>query len=137
MTCFAGLDVSTKTTSVCVITDVGEVLLETSVATEPDVIAAALRPYRRQLRLVGHETGSLAPWLHKRLQRAGLPIVCLEALHTRVLLASQRNKTDQADALGIAQILRGGWFKTAHVKSDQSHRMRILLAHRRSLKAAA
>ena len=39
MTCFAGLDVSTKTTSVCVITSDGEVLLETSVATQ-------LRPSR-------------------------------------------------------------------------------------------
>ncbi len=134
MSCFAGLDVSTKTTSVCVITGEGEVLLETSVATEPEVIAETLKPWRKLLRLVGHETGSLSPWLHKGLQRLGLPVVCLEALHTRALLASQRNKTDQADALGIAQILRGGWFKTVHVKSDQAHRMRILLAHRRNLK---
>jgi len=137
MTHFAGLDVSTKTTAVCVITADGEVVLETSVATEPDAIAEVLRPYRRTLRKAGHETGSLAPWLHKGLQRLGVPIVCLEALHTRALLASQRNKTDQADALGIAQILRAGWFKSVHVKSDQAHRMRILLAHRRSLKRKA
>lgn len=131
---FAGLDVSTRTTSVCVISEDGEVLLETSVTTDPDAIAAALRPWRPTLKTVGHETGSLSPWLHKELQRRGLPVICLEALHTRALLAGQRNKTDQADALGIAQILRAGWFKTVHVKSDEAHRMRILLAHRRNLK---
>lgn len=134
---FAGLDVSTRTTAVCVVSHEGEVVLETSVATEPDAIAAALQPWRRSLRTVGHETGSLSPWLHKELQALGLPIVCLEALHTRALLAGQRNKTDPADALGIAQILRAGWFKSVHVKSDEAHRMRILLAHRRSLKRKA
>lgn len=71
------------------------------------------------------------------MQRAGLPIVCLEALHTRASLAAQRNKTDRNDALGIAQLLRSGWCKTVHVKSDQAHRMRLLLAHRRALKRKA
>lgn len=137
MSHFAGLDVSMKTTSICVISTDGEILLETSVLTEPDTIAAALKPFKATLKKVGHETGSLAPWLHKALQREGLPIVCLEALHTRALLAGQRNKTDAADALGIAQILRAGWFKATHVKSDEAHRMRIVLAHRRSLKRKA
>lgn len=57
-----------------------------------------------------------------------------EALHARALLASQRNKTDQADALELAQFLRGDRFKTVHVKRDQAHRMHILLTHRRNLK---
>jgi transposase len=53
------------------------------------------------------------------------------------MLAGQRNKTDRNDALGIAQILRAGWYKTAHVKSDEAHRMRLLLGHRRALKRKA
>jgi transposase len=137
MDCFAGLDVSTRKTAICVISNDGEVLLEIETPTEPAAISAALKPFRKRIAKVGHETGSLAPWLHKELQRAGLPIVCLEALHTRALLAGQRNKTDRNDALGIAQILRAGWYKTAHVKSDEAHRMRLLLAHRRALKRKA
>lgn len=134
---YVGLDVSTKKTSVCVLSEDGEVVLETDVATDPLEIYAAVKPWRRSLAKVGHETGSLSPWLHKELQRAGLPIVCLEALHTRASLAAQRNKTDRNDALGIAQLLRSGWCKTVHVKSDEAHRMRLLLAHRRALKRKA
>ncbi|MBY0563049.1 MAG: hypothetical protein K2P58_02585 [Hyphomonadaceae bacterium] len=31
---------------------------------------------------------------------------------------AQRNKTDRHDALGLAQMMRTGWFKSVHVKSD-------------------
>ena len=41
---FAGLDVSVKTTSVCVIDDAGKVVLEQRVPTEPaDIIAVLTR----------------------------------------------------------------------------------------------
>lgn len=134
---FAGLDVSAQKTAICVISDDGEILLETETPTQPDAIAAALHPYRKSLAKVGHETGALSPWLHKQLQRLGFPVLCLEALHTRASLAAQRNKTDKNDALGIAQLLRSGWCKHVHVKSDEAHRMRLLLAHRRALKRKA
>jgi transposase len=35
-----------------------------------------------------------------------------------------RNKTDKADARGIAHIMRTGWFKEVHVKSEESYRLR-------------
>ena len=59
---FAGLDVSIDETSVCVVTDKGEVVAEASVATDPVEIAAALQHYIARLRRVGHEAGALAPW---------------------------------------------------------------------------
>ena len=43
-----------------------------------------------------------------------------------------RNKTDKADARGIAHIMRTGWFREVHVKSDESYR--LLLTQRRNLK---
>jgi len=46
---------------------------------------------------------------------------------------AQRNKTDATDALGIAHIVRTGWFK-AFIKSEPSYRMRLLLTQRRNLK---
>jgi Transposase len=49
-------------------------------------------------------------------------------------LKAQRNKTDKNDARGLAQLVRSGWFKTVHVKSEESHRLKLLLAHRRTLK---
>jgi transposase len=44
-------------------------------------------------------------------------------------MAAQRNKTDATDALGIAHIVRTGWFRQAHplVRTSLSSR----LVHRR------
>jgi hypothetical protein len=44
-----------------------------------------------------------------------------------------RNKTDRNDARGIAQILRTGWYSRVHVKSPQSHQIRLLLSSRRAV----
>jgi transposase len=59
--------------------------------------------------------------------------VCLET-HVRAALKAQRNKTDRTDALGLAHLMRTGWFKTAHIKSEACYRLRLLLTHRRNLK---
>ena len=131
---FAGLDVGMEATAICVIDREGKVVLETSVTTDPDAIFEALKPYAAKLRRVGHEAGSLSPWLQVELRRRGLPAICLEAWHARAALSAMRNKTDKADARGIAHIMRAGWFREVHVKSEESYRLRLLLTQRRNLK---
>ncbi len=64
----------------------------------------------------------------------GLPVVCLETQHVRAAMSAQRNKTDAADALGIAHIMRTGWFRQAYIKTEACYRMRLLLSQRRNLK---
>jgi transposase len=44
-----------------------------------------------------------------------------------------RNKTDKHDARGIAQLLRSGWYSKVHVKSMESHHIRMLLTSRRAV----
>jgi transposase len=131
---FSGLDVGMDETAICVVDDKGKVALQVTVVTDPDAIKAALKPYLGRLRRVGHEAGSFSPWLHPELLKLGLPAVCLETQHVRAALKAQRNKTDKADALGIAHIMRTGWFRTAHIKSKACYRLRLLLTHRRNLK---
>lgn len=131
---FAGLDVSLAETSVCVVDEKGTVIMTDVVATEPQALADLLRLYATRLRRGGHEAGSLSPWLHAGLQALGLPVVCLETRYVRAAMAAQRNKTDANDALGIAHIMRTGWFRSAHMKSESSYRLRLLLIQRRNLK---
>lgn len=131
---FCGLDVSIDETAVCVVDDKGHVHLETTVATDPEMIRAALKPFLPRLRRVGHEAGSLSPWLHPEMLALGLPVVCLETKHVRAAMSAQRNKTDKADALGIAHIMRTGWFRAAYVKSEEGYRLRLILTQRRALK---
>ena len=61
-------------------------------------------------------------------------MVCLETQHVRAAMSAQRNKTDKTDALGIAHLMRTGWFRQAHIKSEACYRMRLLLTQRRNLK---
>lgn len=131
---FCGLDVSIEETAICVIDDKGAIHLQSKVTTEPDAVFAALKPFLGRLRRVGHEAGSLSPWLHPGLLNLGLPAVCLETKHVRAAMAAQRNKTDAADALGIAHLVRTGWFRRAHIKTEACYRLRLLLTHRRNLK---
>ena len=131
----AALDVSVAKSSLCVIaSDDGSIVLVTTVETEPEAIAAVLAPYTNRLRRVGHEAGALSPWLHRELQALGLPMVLVETRHAHGVLKAQRNKTDKNDARGLAQIVRSGWYKAVHVKSEPSHRLKYLLAGRRLLK---
>lgn len=130
---FCGLDVGMDETAICVVDDKGKVALEVAVVTDPDAIKAALTPYLGRLRRLGHEAGSLSPWLHPELLKLGLP-VCLETFHVRAALKAQRNKTDRTDALGLAHLMRTGWFRKAHIKSAACYRLRLLLTHRRNLK---
>jgi len=131
---FCGLDVSIEETAVCVVDGKGDVHLQTKVATEPEAIRAVLKPFLGRLRRIGHEAGSLSPWLHPELLQLGLPAICLETQHVRAAMSAQRNKTDAADALGIAHIMRTGWFRQAHIKTEACYRMKLLLTHWRNLK---
>jgi transposase len=94
---FSGLDVSIDETAICVVDDKGAVHLQTSVVTDPEAILQALKPFLPRLRRVGHEAGSLSPWLHPELKALGIPAVCLETRHLRAAMSAQRNKTDAAD----------------------------------------
>ena len=132
---FCGLDVAMDETAICVVDDKGAIHLQATVLSEAEAIRAALKPFLGRLRRVGHEAGSLSPWLHPEMLKLGLPAVCLETQHVRAALSAQRNKTDAADALGIAHIMRTGWFRQAYIKSESCYRMRLLLTQRRNLKA--
>jgi transposase len=129
---FTGLDVGMDETAICVVDDKGKVVLQMTVVTDPEAIKLALKPYLGRLRRVGHEAGSWSPWLHPELEKLGLPVVCLETQHVRAALKAQRNKTDTTDALGIARLMRTGWFRRAHIKSEACYRLRLLTRGARS-----
>lgn len=135
MTYDAALDTSATTTALCVVTSRdGTVVFETTVPTDPEAIALALQPFGGRLRKVGHEATTWSSWLHRALEDLGVPMVLLETRHAAAVLAAQRNKTDRNDARALAQLVRSGWFKPVHVKSHEANRIKLLLAHRRTLK---
>src|SRR5215471_17886863 len=131
---FAGLDVSVKATSVCVIDDAGKVILEQKIPTEPADIIALLTSLGVTFGRIGIEAGPLSQWLVNALTAVDLPVICVETRHMQALLTAQQiSKTDRNDARGIAQMMRVGLFKPVHVKTLVAQEQRMLLTSRKLL----
>jgi len=133
MTHYAGLDVSVRTTSVCIVDEAGKVIRETRIPTEPAAIIAVLTEAGVSFHRIGLEAGPLSQWLFGALIEAGLPAICVETRHMKAALAAQVNKTDRNDARGIAQMMRVGLYRPVHVKTRSSQEKRTLLTSRRLL----
>jgi transposase len=133
----AGLDVSIKETSVCVVDEGGKVCREMKVPSHPEDLVQALKDPAWCLERVGLEAGPLSQWLFSGLAEAGLPVVCIETRHTKAFLKAQVNKSDRNDARGIAQMMRVDLFRRVHVKTLTSQRCRALLTARKLLQEKA
>ena len=75
----------------------------------------------------------MSQWLCKGLRDRGYTVVLMETRRIKAALKAVPVKTDRRDALGIAHLLRMGWFQPVHCKSDRSQAIRVLLGARRSL----
>ncbi len=112
---YAGLDVSVKETSICIVDEEGRICREMKVVSHPEDLLAVLRDpaWRRErvgLRRVAIqariEAGPLSQWLFSGLAEAGVPAICIETRRAKAFLKAQVNKSDRNDARGIAQMMR-------------------------------
>jgi transposase len=133
MTYYAGIDVSLRTVNICVVDDDGELVAETKLSSDVQEIIAYLDEFEYSVDIVGLEAGTLAQYLTYGLQSAGFNVACMEAQQVKAALSAMRNKTDKHDARGIAQLLRSGWYSQVHVKSMESHHIRMLLSSRKAV----
>jgi transposase len=66
---FAGLDVSVKDTSVCIVDDTGKIVREVRVASEPEALSAVLKSPAYHFKRIGLEAG-LNSWSISAAQHA-------------------------------------------------------------------
>ncbi len=76
---FAGLDVSVKETSLCIVDDTGTISREVKVASEPEALLAVLTNPACHFKRIGLEAGPLSQWLFSTLAEAGLPVICVDS----------------------------------------------------------
>ncbi|MEM9812757.1 MAG: hypothetical protein AAF913_08805 [Pseudomonadota bacterium] len=79
------------------------------------------------------ESGQLSIWLQRCLVRLGLPAVCTDARIAQKALSARLNKCDGADAEGLAQLARTGWYIPVHLRSEEANRLCTLIAARERL----
>jgi transposase len=130
MTSYVGLDVSLKSTSICVVDADGAVAVEQAVTSDPDAIADFVRSNAPKVKRIGLESGPTSAWLWRELAERSLPVICIDARHAKAALSMQINKSDRNDAVGIARIMQTGWYREVQIKSSGSHAIRALLTSR-------
>jgi transposase len=130
---YAGIDVSLKESSVCVVDSAGKVVREVKVASEPESLVRYFDELGLPVGRIGLEAGPLSQWLHAGLIAAGREVVLLETRHVKAALSAMTVKTDRKDARGIAQLLRMGWYRPVHAKSAPCKDIRALLVGRKLL----
>jgi transposase len=63
MECYAGIDVSLKGSSICVVDATGKIVRETRVPSEPEALVAFFRQLGLPMTRIGLEAGPLSQWL--------------------------------------------------------------------------
>ncbi len=86
MELYAGLDVSLKETSICVVDGKGDIVSEGTVISEPAAIAEFIKAKADGAKRIGLETGPTTTWLWHELRALGFPVICIDARHAKAAL---------------------------------------------------
>jgi transposase len=128
---YAGIDVSLKSSSVCVVDASGKIVREDKVASEPAALIAWFGSLGFEVMRIGLEAGPTSQWLYAAMRDAGLAVELLETRHVHDAFKAMPVKTDRKDARGIAQLMRLGWFRPVHCKSMEAQETRAMLTARK------
>ena len=130
---YAGLDISDKSTHVCVVDGSGGVVWSGACATDPEVIARTLKTRAPGLVRAVLETGPLSAFLYHGLVEREVAAICVCARHAKGVLSARVNKSDPHDAEGLAHMARTGWLKAVRIKDEATHMDRARLKIREQL----
>jgi len=130
---YVGLDVSQKTTFVCIVDEDGKIVNESVVETDPCSILNHLSDNNFKDVLIGFESGSFSHYLTRVFIQQGFNPVCMDARKLKPFLDIKINKTDKNDARGIAEILRLNLYSVIPYKPQEAIDKSVLLAARRTL----
>jgi hypothetical protein len=109
MAYYVGLDVSVKETSIRIMDDKGVVAARTDISTDPDLITNFISKHAPNVKRVVHESGILAIWLTRELEKRGVPIICIDARLVHKALSGRINKSDQGPSRRCFASPAGQW----------------------------
>src|SRR4051812_33791931 len=99
MAMYVGLDVSLRTTSICVVEADGSLVWAGKAESEPASLIKALTRWRGTITLVGIEACPLSEWLYGALVECGFHAVCIETRHAALPLILAYLSADQVGDL--------------------------------------
>lgn len=89
---------------------------EVSLPGEVDTVTDHLRQTDCAIEPISLEAGTMSQVLFHSLIAERFDTVCMETRQVATTLSAMQNKTDKADARGIAQTLQAGWYTSVHMK---------------------
>lgn len=130
---YVGLDVSLKSTSICILNENGKRLQEGEVESTPNAIHEFLVKTGLEIERIGLESGNLTHYLKRGLLKENYEVAIMESRKMAAILSTIINKTDKNDARGIAEALRVGHFQACVHRSDKAMEIRSLLHLRQTV----
>ncbi|MET4483575.1 transposase [Bradyrhizobium sp. F1.13.3] len=79
------------------------------------------------------EALSFSTWLFTALAEKALPMICIKNRHAKAVMNAMLKQSARNDAKDIAQMMRTGWFRAVHVKSESAQTLRALLVARKAM----
>jgi transposase len=94
---YVGLDVSVEKAAICVISEAGKVVRETSAVSHADDLMAALEDFRGSIEAIGLEAGPMSEFLAGGLRACGLNAILMETRRVHAAFSAIPVKTDRKD----------------------------------------
>lgn len=133
--CWVGLDIGRESISLCVVDQRGRITHSSSCAATGQDVLAVLKPIHAAsaIQVIAIEAG--CNWkLSRELESSGLPIVHFETRQASRFLQMRRNKTDNNDAFGLAELGRTSSSLISQVPTKaprlKAIRTQLMLRHR-------
>lgn len=130
---YAGLDISNKDTSICIVDYDGKIVKEVKVTSDPGSIDRYFRKTGLKFEQIGLEAGALSHWIVTGLRKQAWEVICIDSRFMAAILETNINKTDKNDARAIANAIRCKNYKEVHIKSMESIQANALLNSRKAL----
>jgi transposase len=125
---YCGIDLSARTSQVCVIDEDISVRVQEKVPNELHRITDLMESYKGTLRSVVESTFNWY-WLIDGLQEAGFE-VCLAHPFGLYMITAAKVKTDRRDAFALAKLLKAGVIPEAYIYPKEHRPVRDLLRRR-------
>lgn len=125
-----GIDLSVKSSSVCITDGAGKVVVERVVTTDEGGLGSVLRGRERLRCLL--EASPLAEWVAGVVEGLGHEAVVIDTRKATGVIRTKK-KTDRLDARNLAKMSRTGWYNPVHRKSEAARQARTFLQARHGL----
>lgn len=128
---YCGIDLSSRSSHVCVIDEEISVLIQQKAPNELPRIIELIEPYKESLKTVVESSFNWY-WLVDGLQEEGFE-VCLAHPLGLYMITGAKVKTDRRDAFALAKLLRAGVIPESYIYPKEHRSVRDLLRRRSRL----